>query len=83
LLGGAAFLQVTAQSGGGNLVVKVQHSVDDGVWVDLITFASVAAVGAQRAAVANTVTVNRYTRELHTISAGSATFSMAFGRRTQ
>lgn len=78
--GGSAYLQVTAQSGGGTLTVKVQHSVDNSVWADLITFTGTTALGAQRATV--TGTVNRYTRAVHAITAGSATYVMAFGRNT-
>lgn len=76
--GGRAYLQVT-QSSGGNLVVKVQHSPDNSVWADLITFTTAAAITAERKTV--TGTVDRYTRSLHTISAGTATFWMGFGRK--
>jgi hypothetical protein len=80
LFGGVAYLQVLAQSGGGTLTVKVQHSDDNAVWVDLITFAGTTVIGAQRLAVAGTV--EQYTRASHAITAGSATYTMAFGRKT-
>lgn len=78
--GGVGYLHVTAASGGGTLTVKVQHSADNSVWADLITFTGTTAVGAERVAV--TGTVNRYTRSNHAITAGSQTYVMAFGRKT-
>lgn len=78
--GGVGYLEVTAASGGGTLTVKVQHSVDNSVWADLITFTGTTAIGAERKAV--TGTVNRYTRAVHAITAGSQTYVMAFGRKT-
>jgi hypothetical protein len=78
--GGVGYLQVLAASGGGTLTVKVQHSVDNAVWADLITFAGATAIGAERKTV--TGTVNRYTRASEAITAGSQTYVMAFGRKT-
>lgn len=78
--GGVGYLHVTAASGGGTLTVKVQHSADDTTWADLVTFADVTAVGAERKTVSGTV--NRYTRATHAITAGSQTYVMAFGRKT-
>lgn len=82
--GGAAALHVTDVSGTATptLTVKIQHSVDNSVWVDLITFTNVTAANqAERIAV--TGTVNRYTRETRTISGTnpSFTYHVAFGRR--
>lgn len=78
--GGVGHLHVTAFTGT-NATFKIQHSVDDAVWVDLIAFTQVTAVGAQRVEVAGTV--NRYVRGQ--ISAATAltttTFSIAFARR--
>jgi len=77
--GGVGYVQVTAASGTPTLTAKVQHSVDDSVWADLITFTAVTVVGAERVAVAGTV--NRYTRSTETIDQGSVTYMMAFGRK--
>ena len=80
--GGVAVLHVTSVSGGTpSLTVKVQHSVDDSVWVDLITFSAATAATSQRRTVAGTV--NRYVREQHTISGStpSFTYAAAFARR--
>jgi hypothetical protein len=60
--------------------VKIQHSVDNVTFVDLITFANPAANhDSQRIKVAGTV--NRYTRAiLTTLTGGPATFAVGFGR---
>lgn len=80
LTGGAASLHVTAYSGLTNIAVKVQHSTDNSVWVDLITFTAATATTSERKAV--TGTVNRYVRALWTVTGtGSATFVVAFARR--
>ena len=80
--GGVANLHVTAVSGTTpSMTVKVQHSVDDAAWVDLITFTAATAKTAERIAV--TGTVNRYVRATRTISGTtpSFTFAVAFARR--
>ncbi|HEX6969860.1 MAG TPA: hypothetical protein VF174_13770 [Micromonosporaceae bacterium] len=80
--GGVASLHVTAVSGTTpSLTVKVQHSTDNSVWVDLITFTAATAASSERKTV--TGTVNRYTRETHTISGTtpSFTYAVAFARR--
>lgn len=78
--GGAAALHVTALTGLTNLTVKVQHSSDNSVWVDLISFTAATGATSERKAV--TGTVNRYVRALWTVSGtGSATFAVAFARR--
>lgn len=80
--GGVATLHVTAASGTTpSLTAKVQHSVDDSVWVDLITFTAATATTSQRKTV--TGTVNRYVREQHTISGTTPnfTYAAAFARR--
>jgi hypothetical protein len=80
--GGFAYLQVPVVSGTSpSLTGRIQHSVDNSVWVDLITFAAVTvANNAQRITVAGTV--NRWTRATWTISGTSPsfTFHAAFGR---
>lgn len=80
--GGAGYLQVKDVSGGGpSVTVKIQHSADASVWVDLITFAAVTADhGHERVAV--TGTVNRYLRAIWTIAASTApVFHVAFNRK--
>lgn len=81
--GAAASLHVTSNTRNGTTIVKVQHSVDNSVWVDLITFTTVTAstTTAQKAAV--TGTVNRHLRAQYTIagSTGSVTFAVAAARR--
>ena len=82
--GGVGHLHVTAVSGTTpSDTVKVQHSVDNSVWVDLITFTAATAVGAQRSEVATGTTVNRYLRETHTITGTTPSFTnvVAFARR--
>lgn len=82
--GGAAQLHVTAASGTTpNLTVKVQHSTDDSVWVDLITFSAATTQTYQNSEVAAGTTVNRYTRSTRTISGTtpSFTYGVSFARR--
>lgn len=79
--GGVASLHVTAVSGTTpSNTVKIQHSADNSAWVDLITFTAATAATSERKTV--TGTVNRYTRETHTISPGASfTYAAAFARR--
>jgi hypothetical protein len=78
--GAIASLHVTAYSGLTNIVIKVQHSTDNSVWNDLITFTTVTATTWQRSTVSGTV--NRYLRSLWTVSgSGSCTFAVACARR--
>lgn len=83
--GGVAHLHVTANTRNGSTTVKVQHSVDNSVWVDLVTFTAVgtSTTTSERTVVAAGTTVNRYLR--HTMSiggtTGSITYSVAFARR--
>ncbi len=81
--GAAASLHVVANTRNANVTVKVQHSVDNSVWVDLITFTVVGAgvMTAQKAAVAGTV--NRHLRAQWTLAAGTGavTFAVAAARR--
>lgn len=84
--GGVAHLHVTAKAGTApTLQVKVQHSVDNSVWVDLVTFATLNDVlGAERVEVAAGTTVNRHTRAQRTIGGTggpSWTHAVAFARR--
>lgn len=80
-VGGVGHLHVTSFTGT-NVTVKIQHSTDNSVWADLITFTSVTGVTSERSTV--TGTVNRYVRAQ--ISAGtftSVTFAVAFARNKQ
>jgi hypothetical protein len=81
--GGVAHYHVTANTRNGTLDMKIQHSVDNTTFVDLVTFTQVAssATGAQRQVIAGTV--NRYLRANYTFggSTGSATIAVAFARR--
>lgn len=78
--GGVGYLLVTENATPGTAAVKIQHSVDNSVWVDLITFASVGAANQfERLTVAGTV--NRYTRVIHTVATGAVTYHASFGRK--
>jgi hypothetical protein len=82
--GGIATLHATANSRSATTPIKVQHSVDNSVWVDLVTFASVGigVTAAERAVVAPGTTVNRHLRaQSVTTGTGSITYSVAFARR--
>lgn len=68
--GAVAHLHVTSKAGTTPTIDwKVQHSVDDSVWVDLFTFTQATDKTSQRMAVAGTV--NRYLRAIRTV-AGTA-----------
>jgi hypothetical protein len=78
--GGVAALHVTAYSGLTNAVIKVQHSTNNSVWSDLITFTTVTGTTWERKTV--TGTVNQYTRSfLDVTGSGSVTFALSFARR--
>ncbi len=81
--GAAATLHVTANTRDGTLVVKVQHSVDNSVWVDLITFTTVGAGTTTAERVAVSGTVNRYLRHTRTVAGttGSITIQNSAARR--
>lgn len=83
--GGAAMLHVTAISGTTpSLIVKIQHSVDNVTYADLITFTTVTTtVGSEFKATAAGVTVNRWTRAASTIAGTSPnyTYGVSFARR--
>lgn len=79
--GGVGILQVFAIDAGKKLDVKIQHSVDNITFVDLITFASVeAGEAAQGIVLPKETTVNRYVRAKWTLSGGKATFHTSFAR---
>lgn len=79
--GGAGYIQATTYSGLTNAIVKIQHSADDAIWVDLITFATITAVPASEV-IAVTGTVDRYLRySINVTGTGSITLAVGFGRR--
>lgn len=64
------FAHVHNTNADGTATVKIQHSSDNSVWVDLIDFGAVAAVAAEQAY--NTATsVNRYVRVIVTAIGGT------------
>ncbi len=80
--GAAAVLHVTANTNAGATTFKVQHSVDNSVWVDLITFTSVSASTTSFQRGTSTGTVNRYLRaQATTAGAGNITYTIAAARR--
>jgi hypothetical protein len=81
--GGVGVLHVPTNSiAGGTTTIKIQHSVNDSTWADLISFTAVGASTAtsQMSAVAGTV--NRYLRATASTagSSGSITFMVSFAR---
>lgn len=84
--GGVGHLHVSAVSGTTpNATIKIQHSVDNSAWSDLITFTAVTAVTSQRVELSAGTTVNRYVRGIISAFTGttpSATFTMSFARRS-
>lgn len=81
--GGVAYLQVPSIAGTSPaLDVKIQHSVDNVTYTDLIVFTQVTAgKKAERKTV--TGTVNRYIKAVWTLAGTGpvATFHVAFGRK--
>lgn len=80
--GGVASLHVSAVSGTSpTATIKVQHSTDNSVWTDLITFTAATAKTWEFKTVSGTV--NRYVRAQYTIggTTPSFTFAVAFARR--
>jgi len=80
--GGAAVLHVPTNSVDGNTTIKVQHSTDDAVWADLVTFAAVGASTITSELSAVTGTVNRYLRVTASTAgtSGAITFAVSFAR---
>lgn len=82
--GAATALHVIANTRSTSSTIKVQHSVDNSVWVDLATFAVVGAgLTATERIITAVGTVNRYLRAQWTLTAGtgSITFVVAAARR--
>lgn len=92
LLGGQANIHITTNTWSAATTVKIQHSVDNSVWVDLITQTVPAGVAIDAthpwgqptayAPIAAPGTVNRYTRASITTAAGAGTITavVAFAR---
>lgn len=81
-LGLAAAVHVTAYSGLTSLALKVQHSPDNAAWADLVSFASITAIGKQQVTVAAGTTINRYLRVVTDVTGtGSVTFLAAAAPR--
>lgn len=82
--GGVGHIHATAAAGTTpTLDDKIQHSVDNSTFADLFAFTQLVLAGKQRVEVAAGTTVNRYTREVHTIggTTPSFTYAVAFARR--
>lgn len=80
--GGAALLHVPTNSVDGATTIKVQHSTDDAIWVDLVTFTAVGASTITSELSAVTGTVNQYLRVTASTagSSGAITFMVSFAR---
>lgn len=81
--GSVANLHVTTNTRSTAVTIKVQHSTDNSVWADLITFTNTVASTLTSERKTTTGTVNRYVRVQVTPTAGtgSITLSVAFSRR--
>jgi hypothetical protein len=79
--GGVAHLHVTAWTGT-TAVLKVQDSVDNSAWTDLITFTTVTGLVKERIELGAAAAVKRYVRaQIFSATITSMTFVMAFARR--
>lgn len=79
--GASAYLQVFSVGSSGTLTVKVQHSSDDSVYADLLTFtAQTDGENAERLTVASGTTINQYVRVLWTLGTGTASFWLGWKR---
>ena len=76
--GGVAYLLVTATDGG-DLDVVVEDSDDNATWLPLVTMTTATAKGSEVKTVSGAV--ERYLRVSWTLSSGSASWFLAFGRR--
>jgi len=83
LFGGRAHQHILSNTFNGATVGKIQHSVDNSVWVDLVTFTSVPAttVASEELVIAPGTLINRYVRSVTTISGtGAAVIPISFAR---
>lgn len=81
--GGTGYLQVSAATALTTATIKIQDSVDNVTFTDLITFVAVtAAPNSQRIALAVGSAVKRYTRcAVTTLTGTNITFQASFGRK--
>lgn len=89
--GGTAVLFNTVNTRNGNTqAIKIQHSVDNSTWVDLVSFTTIppnsttpnSPLRSQRAVVAPGTNVNRYLRATYNaVGSGSIAMVFAFSRR--
>lgn len=76
--GGRGNIHVTGVTGSNPHTIKIQHSVDNSTWVDLIAFSSVAGATSQSLECAGTV--QRYRKVTFTVgSTSTVTFLVGFG----
>jgi hypothetical protein len=82
-IGATANLHVTANARTATTVIKVQHSVDNVTYADLITFTTIGITSTTAESLTISGTVNRYLRAQTTISGGTGniTFSISIARR--
>jgi hypothetical protein len=81
-LGLVAAIHTSAYSGFTSVAVKIQHSDDNSIWADLVSFTSITAVGSELVRVATGTTVNRYVRVVTDVTGtGSITFLVAAAPR--
>jgi hypothetical protein len=77
---GAALHVINKGGGAGTLTVKVQHSPDNSVWTDLVTFTGRTAKNlAEYIEVSGTV--QRWLRAIWTVTGGTWDFHVAAGRK--
>ena len=82
-IGATANLHVTANARSATTVIKIQHSVDNSTWADLITFSTIAISTTTSETIQVSGTVNRYLRAQTTIASGTGniTFTASLARR--
>lgn len=85
LNGGAGYLHVMTPAAADTYSIKIQHSVDGNVWVDLLTFAANgSARTSEQQVAAEGTTVNQYLRAQATRTGAAANpvkLCITFGRR--
>jgi hypothetical protein len=80
--GMTADIHVTAFSGLTSAAIKIQHSTDNSVWADLVSFTSVVGQTFERVSVAVGTQINRYLRVVTDVTGtGSVTFLVAAAPR--
>jgi len=80
--GAEVAISATAYSGLTSAAIKIQHSTDNSVWADLVSFTTLTAIGSERKLVADGTTVNRYVRVVTDVTGtGSVTFLVAMAPR--